>query len=257
VWLSNAFPTDGKNAGRVATPAADTDFRSAAVFSSYCRLNHACTPNVHGCWNASRGRQTMFAVRDIRVGEELCVSYLGDTCQPRAARQSSLESDFGFLCACGLCSMGGEALKRSDERRSRIRAIKGEMKEVLGAKGLLAHAQAALGGGVDMDGLVKARASNMGAAQVAALRRMREERLSHGIKLVEERLKLLRAEGEAAFSWDTLEAASRHCLAMGDKPRSMDYGRRGAEVARAALGTQSEEYGRCERLGRGVADAVG
>ena len=44
---------------------------------------------------------------------------------------------------------------------------------------------------------------------------------------------------------------------MGDKRRSMDYGGRAAELARAALGAQSEEYVRCERLGKGLALSAG
>ena len=51
-----------------------TDSQSSAVFADNCRLNHSCLPNAHLAWNARLGRQTLHALRDIELGEEVTVS---------------------------------------------------------------------------------------------------------------------------------------------------------------------------------------
>ena len=85
-------------------------------------------------------------------------------------------------------------------------------------------------------------ASQLPMSALLALQVVRNRRLSAGVALIEERLALLEAEGEAALSWDTLECGSRHCLAMGDAVASKKFGARAAECARLALGTQCDEF---------------
>lgn len=110
IWRSNAYPT----------PCAD-DPGQASVFRLCCRFNHACCPNAHIAWNAQMGRQTVYALRDIAKGEEITVAYIGgDALYTRANRQALLQRKFGFLCACLLCELSGEALAASDARQSRI-----------------------------------------------------------------------------------------------------------------------------------------
>ena len=60
--------------------------------------------------------------------------------------------------------------------------------------------------------------------------------------LLEEMLSLLESDGQAAMSWDTLECASKHCLAMGDAHASQRYAARAAECAQLALGAESHEF---------------
>ena len=235
IWLSNAFPTDGTNAGRSAVQSSVS--RSSAVFRWYCRLNHACSPNVHGAWNPLLGRQTMYALRNIEADEELTVSYLGRTDQRRADRMRELQRGFGFTCTCTKCELRGEALARSDVRMARCDALRGLIKKAVGVQGYQQEVDAVLQvfaakGGIGLDPK---------GAGLKALRGLRQKRLDAGLALLEERLALLEEEGEGALSWDTLESAARHCEAMDDKAACAKWARRAAEVARGALGKESEE----------------
>ncbi len=252
IWLSNAFPTDGTNAGRRRAPHAEVGLRSAAVFRYYCRLNHACSPNVHGAWNAGRQRQTMYALRDIKQGEELCVSYLGRSDQTRHERSTELYESFGFVCACATCTRTGEALRRSDERRSRMQALRTEIQSAVSVDEFRQNVAQTLGAGHGcgsaqaLELLMREAATSRQGMQT--LRRMRKQWLDTGLALIEERLELMNQEGEGALAWDTLECASRHCKSMGDQRLVEHYGARAAECARLALGEQSEEFETCSAL---------
>jgi hypothetical protein len=264
IWLSNAFPTDGTNAGTSATRAADAGRRSSAVYTTYCRLNHSCVPNVHGAWNATRRRQTMFALRDIERGEQLLVSYLAVLDQPRDARRAELASSFGFECRCTRCQLSGASLAQSDARQRRLLQLRHEIASAISVDGFRAEVaslvcERAGVGSASVDGggggagassdeisdlerlLVQASAFPSGRR---ALLEVSRRRLERGVDLLEERLGLLEAEGDAALAWDTLDCASRHCKGMGDAVRAKLYGARAAQCARLALGTDSDEYRR-------------
>lgn len=220
IWISNAFPTDS------AADGANSMARSrAAVFRLYCRLNHACVPNVHGCWNARRGVQTMYALRSIVAGEELTVDYLGACGAERAARQSSLANDMGFRCACELCALadGSDALLASERRQARIGELHGEI------DARLAEVAAAPSTG--------APSTSTGAAAEASSASVVEG-------LVQERLALMEAEGMAPLAWDTLWAASEDCQLRGDSDAARQWASLAAECARLALGDESDEVAR-------------
>ena len=270
IWLSNAFPTDGTNAGTSPTRAADAGRRSSAVYTTYCRLNHSCVPNVHGAWNPTRRRQTMFALRDIERGEQLLVSYLAVLDQPRDARRAELASSFGFECRCTRCQLSGASLAQSDARQRRLLQLRHEIASAISVDGFRAEvaslvceraggdsasvdgggggAGAGAGAGASSDEisdlerlLVQASAFPSGRR---ALLEVSRRRLERGVDLLEERLGLLEAEGDAALAWDTLDCASRHCKGMGDAVRAKLSGARAAQCARLALGTDSDEYRR-------------
>eukprot|EP00966_Prymnesium_polylepis_P219807 5084749-Prymnesium_polylepis.1 len=68
--------------------------------------------------------QTVHALREIRIGEEVCVAYIGgDADGTRATRQSQLEEKFGFSCCCPQCHLSGAALEQSEARQRRINEI--------------------------------------------------------------------------------------------------------------------------------------
>ena len=47
----------------------------------------------------------MSACKDIKPGEELLASYLGELCLPRAERQAALhQQGFPFVCQCTVCT---------------------------------------------------------------------------------------------------------------------------------------------------------
>jgi hypothetical protein len=248
IWLSNAFPTDGTNAGTSPTRAADAGRRSSAVYTTYCRLNHSCVPNVHGAWNPTRRRQTMFALRDIERGEQLLVSYLAVLDQPRDARRAELASSFGFECRCTRCQLSGASLARSDARQRRLLQLRHEIASAISVDGFRAEVASLVcerAGGDSISDLERllVQASVFPSGRRALLEVSRR-RLERGVDLLEERLGLLEAEGDAALAWDTLDCASRHCKGMGDAVRAKLYGARAAQCARLALGTDSDEYRR-------------
>jgi SET domain len=91
------------------------------IFSTISRINHSCRPNTQHTWNASTGHETIHAIRDIKKGEEITISYnLGGPSQPRMQR---LKRSYGFDCTCDLCSLTGEALETSDARQLRIQFL--------------------------------------------------------------------------------------------------------------------------------------
>eukprot|EP01057_Protomagalhaensia_wolfi_P001622 Protomagalhaensia_wolfi_Nauph_80__1621@NODE_1_length_8074_cov_174_317237_g0_i0_p2_GENE_NODE_1_length_8074_cov_174_317237_g0_i0NODE_1_length_8074_cov_174_317237_g0_i0_p2_ORF_typecomplete_len450_score72_75SET/PF00856_28/4_3e16EGF_3/PF12947_7/0_0019EGF_3/PF12947_7/1_2e04THB/PF18362_1/0_15_NODE_1_length_8074_cov_174_317237_g0_i028724221 len=78
----------------------------AAIYKHAVRINHSCDPNLT-CTNEN-GVLTYTAIRDIKKGQEVLVSYLADLYAPRAARQLRLESDWLFKCRCKLCAETAE-----------------------------------------------------------------------------------------------------------------------------------------------------
>ncbi|KAJ8129079.1 hypothetical protein O1611_g4552 [Lasiodiplodia mahajangana] len=82
----------------------DSERRSgerAGLFIQASRFNHSCDPNVHYTTSAERRRWVGRATRDIRLGEELTISYL-PLYHPTEERQAST-MDWGFKCLCDRC----------------------------------------------------------------------------------------------------------------------------------------------------------
>ncbi|KAH8835971.1 hypothetical protein DL96DRAFT_101394 [Flagelloscypha sp. PMI_526] len=134
--LHNAHTKDGPNTvlGIVRTNGVHADglsfrdcsnglrFGSAEHLESYtavgagvARLNHSCSPNVSIKFDLPSFALRVYAVRDIRQGDELFMSYL-DTLQPAAKRAEKL-APYGFQCRCLSCTQPTE---ESDRRRSKI-----------------------------------------------------------------------------------------------------------------------------------------
>ena len=218
IWISNSFPTDATTDGTNSVAHS-----SAAVFRLYSRLNHACVPNVHGCWNARLGKQTVYTLRAIDAGEELTADYLGACGVVRNARQRSLFTDMGFGCVCSLCSLEGAPLQASEQRQARIGELHAEIS---------AHHAGAI-------------------ATAHSLRPDANRSMAEGdadvIGLVEERLSLMEAEGMLPLAWDTLWAASEACELRGDAKAAGRWARQAAECARLALGVDSDEVEQYER----------
>ena len=97
----------------------------AAVVPTAARMNHSCTPNVYHCWNATTGQLTVHATRDMTAGEEILTCYINVCCY-REARQKELDR-YGFECDCAACCMQTEFGRKSEKRRQRLCALKGEI----------------------------------------------------------------------------------------------------------------------------------
>ncbi|KAK4160371.1 SET domain-containing protein 5 [Cladorrhinum sp. PSN259] len=105
-------------------------------FPEVSRFNHDCRPNVAFRIDAKSLTHVTAAVRDVRPGEELSISYL-DSMEPRAKRQERAKMAWGFECACSQCSLPEKEAKKSDERLQEIKSIEGKLGDVTsGTKGV-------------------------------------------------------------------------------------------------------------------------
>lgn len=65
-------------------------------------INHSCEPNVVGMSNKTDHRVSVVALRKIKVGDELFLSYI-DESQDYATRQKILQERYLFSCQCPKC----------------------------------------------------------------------------------------------------------------------------------------------------------
>jgi len=85
-----------------------TPLDGMAMYSTACKMNHSCSPNVVILYKpvgwGSRYPLTLYgvALRDITDGEELTISYINTDCD-KEERQALL-SNYGFVCECELCN---------------------------------------------------------------------------------------------------------------------------------------------------------
>lgn len=98
-----------------------------AMFSTTCKMNHSCDPNVVVVYRGLKWHEPLvaqcIAKCDIELGEELCISYV-DVNEPVEVRQREL-ANYGFNCSCVRCcaELNGEfcneaASHTSDEQMS-------------------------------------------------------------------------------------------------------------------------------------------
>ena len=106
------------------------------LFPGIARINHACQPNCHHYWtNRGGGRFVVRAVRHIRPGEEITLSYMSplqrSDFSDRDARRSILQEEFGFFCVCDLCELRPEISRQvNDRKRSRVLEIEADWRDL-------------------------------------------------------------------------------------------------------------------------------
>jgi hypothetical protein len=103
------------------------------VFENISRVNHSCLPNAVHSWNPIFGEETVYAVRAIKQGEEVTLSYHAGG--PTEVRKGILKEGFGFDCTCVLCEASEEDRKASDERLSKIQ----ELDDLIGDPSIARH----------------------------------------------------------------------------------------------------------------------
>ncbi|KAK3066120.1 hypothetical protein LTR53_017653 [Teratosphaeriaceae sp. CCFEE 6253] len=97
-----------------------------AIFLICSRFNHSCTANAAYHWNEDVGEERVFAVQNIKSGEEITVNYLRDELWylPTDERKAEISKTYGFQCQCVRCSCVDQVdRKKSDERRVRMAKI--------------------------------------------------------------------------------------------------------------------------------------
>ncbi|KAK2055992.1 SET domain-containing protein [Colletotrichum caudatum] len=83
------------------------------------RFNYDCRPTVAFYIDDSDLRHYTHAVRDIRPGEELTISYV-DSLSARVVRQDRARRNWGFGCSCAHCSLPEPFVRASDQRLVRM-----------------------------------------------------------------------------------------------------------------------------------------
>ncbi|KAF1958018.1 SET domain-containing protein [Byssothecium circinans] len=93
------------------------------VVPEAARINHACRPNAYYRFDDYTLNLDVFALKDIKAGEELTFSY-GFSQLPRDERLDALESTWGFTCTCPLCAANATTVQASNSRLSQIKELK-------------------------------------------------------------------------------------------------------------------------------------
>ncbi|KAF4494034.1 SET domain containing protein 5 [Fusarium agapanthi] len=121
--LHNNFPGEHPFSGIIRTNALPCGPGSivGGVYPTISLINHSCLANSHNNWNSEAGHETIHAIRPIKAGEEITISY--DEGGPSNVRKPMLKQSFGFDCACSLCSLPPSQLQASDDRRVRIQQL--------------------------------------------------------------------------------------------------------------------------------------
>lgn len=76
-----------------------------ALYKLQSASNHSCVPNAEPAFVSNNSRLSLIALKDIEIGEEICISYL-DECnleRSRHSRQKTLKENYLFVCKCPKC----------------------------------------------------------------------------------------------------------------------------------------------------------
>lgn len=100
----NLVRADNHNAFGIRGGGEDSEeYMGYGVYPSASYFNHSCEPSLT---KMRAGRSWEFrAAKDIQIGEECCITYLGGDEQGLnlAQRRSRLEDVWGFVCCCPKC----------------------------------------------------------------------------------------------------------------------------------------------------------
>ena len=84
----------------------------------FSMFNHSCTPSAAVHLVGGSTEAMVDAVRDIKKGEEICVSYV-EPWVPEMVRREMIRRRIGKLCNCGRCRSEREAIERQNNLRAR------------------------------------------------------------------------------------------------------------------------------------------
>ena len=98
--------------------------KRCAIFLQATRFNHSCLPNAGNGWEPNVGKLSIHAVKEIRAGEEITISYI-DPRQRREVRMQGLWDMYEFECTCVACAinLGTVSGRQSVERRLEMEGI--------------------------------------------------------------------------------------------------------------------------------------
>jgi SET domain len=128
IFQTNALPCGANETNLEAQPAYEH-----GIFVVGSRFNSSCTPNVNAYWNLDSNEMEFRVMRNIEIGEELCIAYC-DILKSRDERRKILKQVWNFDCHCDGCeckpytTVGSpgeqtneeEAIKMSNIRRESV-----------------------------------------------------------------------------------------------------------------------------------------
>jgi hypothetical protein len=110
--LLGIMETNGKNTARGGNS------QHTILCLNASRFNHSCMPNADYVFSVPYER--VFAIRNIKMGDELCVSYVDlANCNTQPTIETArkyLKIKFGFDCMCEVCAMKDEKERNKIER---------------------------------------------------------------------------------------------------------------------------------------------
>jgi hypothetical protein len=99
------------------SPSVHYFYLSPSFLTAAADKISSCSPNTTPVWDPSQLTLRIRAVRHIRAGDELLVSYEGKCLEPQAERQATLRRKYKFDCKCSACLIPASV---SDPRRMRL-----------------------------------------------------------------------------------------------------------------------------------------
>jgi len=90
------------------------------VFLNISRITHSCSPNCAYSFNNDKNEGRLYAIKNIKAGDEITISYGAGMSVPLNQRRAQLKLERGFDCLCELCSKAGDELVDSMRRLKRI-----------------------------------------------------------------------------------------------------------------------------------------
>lgn len=127
-------PDEHPVAARLTTNAFRLDLggddgQHYGAFPEVGKTNHDCRPNAAYYVDQSTLMHITTAVRPIKAGEEITITYL-DPLAPRADRQERAQSHWGFGCTCPHCSATADEVAESDKRLKELKWIEGQLQDL-------------------------------------------------------------------------------------------------------------------------------
>lgn len=109
--------------GIVSTNGLIQENGETLVFLKISKLNNSCLPNVAFDFVSPVGR--IYAVADIKKGEELCIDYggYGSRFITLNERQEMLSDKYNFACGCELCTMNTDEYLIIESSRLRYKKL--------------------------------------------------------------------------------------------------------------------------------------
>ena len=175
------------------------------VFALHSRINHSCLPNVHSAFNATLGKQTLHAIREIHEGEELVRSYVTEvgTAKQRAWALEHTDVD----CECEACE--GPSASAHEARRQRISEL-----------------QRAIA-------IYENKRNDSGSVRVP-------RNPAEALTVAENLVVLFKEEGLVGMNLaDAYRDCANYSLQQGDIAKAIDYAKKELEVERYCIGTET------------------